>query len=358
VPGLFTGVINDLHLSRLFASWTTERGGALRLRAAFEEEGVELRGGLLDLDFDHLHLDVFLLPSLDATDTVVWETQLGFQLDGGVLTDVLRGKIEQELAASGVVAQILSALAPISDQLNLLFGMSTKAVRSIVIEDGKASFDDVPVDTPRFSIVFDAVEVHDDSDRTGQGELTFSATVAGIDVRSTETVSAASGTVVPLEGGTWRVSPTLEDGRSVSMRFDAFDADGDNLNSLGFVNVDLDPDDAPLVLQLPSSTGDFTLLARLERRGDVEPAGRHLRVSVPNIKIRRDQDTTGAGEVRFWALAAGQPTRVSDETKVKGSDNPEINPLLSVDLFLPRGDDLELRVIGWGRGPEPARLDG
>ncbi len=149
------------------------------------------------------------------------------------------------------------------------------------------------------------------------------------------------------------MSSDLGDGHAVSVRFDVFEADGDNLLSLGFVNVDLDPDDAPLILRLPSSESKFTLLARLEPRGDVEPpaGARHLHVSISNIKILRDQDAGGAGEVRFWALAAGQPTRVTEERKVRGARNPEVDPELGVELFLPPGDDLRLRVIGWDVDP-------
>jgi hypothetical protein len=266
IPGLFEGVLNDRYLSRLFASWTTERGGALRLRAMFDEEGVELRGGLLDVDFDHIQLDVFFLPSLDAADTVVWDVQLAVALDGGVLSDALRGEIEARVLSSDVVTAVLAALEPVKDELNALLGLADQQavdlpVRSIVIEEGQANFDNVSPFTPRYSIVFDAVEVHDDTDGSGQGELLFTATVAGIDIGSTEVVSAASGTVVPLEGSSWRISPPLGGGLSASVRFEAFDLDGDKRRSLGIVNVDLDPDDAPVALRLPADTGNYTLLA-------------------------------------------------------------------------------------------------
>jgi hypothetical protein len=58
----------------------------------FDEEGVELRGGLLDVDFDHVQLDVLFLPSLDPSDAVVWDVQLAVRLDGGVLSDLMRGE--------------------------------------------------------------------------------------------------------------------------------------------------------------------------------------------------------------------------------------------------------------------------
>ena len=357
IPGLFEGVLNDLYLSRLFASWTTERGGALRLRAMFDEEGVELRGGLLDVDFDHVQLDVFFLPSLDARDAVIWDIGLAITLDGGVLPDLMRGEIEAQVLSGEVVEAILEALEPVKAELNQRLGLADQhgvdlPVRSIVIEEGQASFDTVSPFTPRYSIVFDAVEVHDDTDGSGQGELLFAATVAGIDVGSTEVVSAASGTVVPLEGSSWRISPTLQAGISTSLRFEAFDLDGDKSRSLGIVNVDLDPDDAPLVMRLTANTGKYTLLARLEPRGDFAPpeGDRHLRVSIPNVRVLHDHDAGDKGEVRFWALAAGQPTRVSDEIKVNSGDDPVDLPL-TVDIHLAAGDDLDLRVVGWDVDP-------
>ena len=73
--GLFEGVVTDLHLSSLFVAWTAEHEGALRLRAVFEEEGVELRGGLADVDLDHLQLDVFMVPSLVIPATGIRATR-------------------------------------------------------------------------------------------------------------------------------------------------------------------------------------------------------------------------------------------------------------------------------------------
>jgi hypothetical protein len=355
IPGLFEGVVNDLYSSRIYASWTTERGGALKLRIVFEEEGTELRGGLFDVDFDHLHLDVFLLPSLDDNNTVRWDVQLGFETDGGVLSDSLRGRIEEELLTGDIVAVIVDGLRPFTSQLNQLLGLPEGLIASFDVDNGVATFDDRPAGDRLIDVVFDAVEVHDDTDGAGQGELRFIATVAGIDTPLSEPVSAGSDTVVPLEGSQWRTSLTLPENTSVSARFEAFDVDGDSLERLGGVNLDLDPDDAPLALQVTEPGDHYTLLARVVERGDVErpPHMRHLRVSVPSVQVLSDLDGVGKGEVQFWALAANQPTAVSAETKVKGGDDPEIElgGALRVELYLPEGEDLEVRVVGWDNDP-------
>jgi hypothetical protein len=350
----FEGVVTDLYSSRIYASWTTEHGGALRLRMMFEEEGVEVRGGAADVDFDHLQLDVFLVPSLDETNTVVWDVELGFFTDGGLISDAVRGLIEREVLNGAIVELIAEGLSGFTDQLNLLLDLPAERIVSIDIDEGEALFDNLVAGDRLIDVIFDAVEVHDDGDRSGQGELRFTANVAGIDTGPSEAVPAASGTVVPLEGTEWRTSLTVAEGTSVSAQFAVLDADGDTLQSLGTVNVDLDPDDAPRALQLSPANGNFTVLMRLEERGaDRPPDTRHLRVTVPSVQLLHDQDNLGKGEVQFWALAADQPTAVSVEQKVKGAGNPDVDlgSQLEVELYLPDAADLEVRVIGWDNDP-------
>jgi hypothetical protein len=363
IAGLFEGVITDLHLSRLYANWTTDFGGALRLRAVFEEEGTELRG-TIDVDFDHMQLDVFMVPSLDPTDTVVWELQLGFDIDGGAITDAARSEIEKRLLDGEVVGLLIESLQGFTDQLNGLLGLASLStpdipavpvpIRSIDIDAGEARFDPVPAGDRRIDVVFDAVEVHDDGDGIGgQGELSFRPTVGEVDGIFSEPVSAASGTVVPLEGSQWRTSVSLPEGVSLSVKFEAVERNGDNAESLGTINVDLDPADAPVALALTSPTQDYTLMMRMVPRTEVErpPRTRHLLVSVPTVELFKNPDTTGKGEVHFWALADGQPTVVS-ETKVERDDNPVVDLAgMQVELYHPELEDLVVRVVGWDDDP-------
>ena len=66
VPGLFNGVVNDLYLSRISPRGRVSAGARCASAPRSSEEGVELRGGLADLDVEHMHLDMFMLPSLDS----------------------------------------------------------------------------------------------------------------------------------------------------------------------------------------------------------------------------------------------------------------------------------------------------
>ncbi|MFG2007298.1 hypothetical protein ACGFNU_49925 [Spirillospora sp. NPDC048911] len=357
----FEGVIQDLHLSRVFVGWTTEHGGTLRLRVVFEGEGVEVRGGVADIDFDYLHLDIFMIPSLDASGTVVWTIDRGIEIDfKGGLSGALRELIERKVLESPLAASLAESLDGLRPELNRLLELPlTGGISSIDVDEGEAHFDNVQVGQRRIDVVFDAVEIHDDTDGSGQGELTFAATVEGIDTGFSATVNAGSGTLVPLEGPAWRIGLTVQDEQPVSMRFEALDTDPNRSESLGVINIDLDTGTVPVVLRLDGPGRRYTVLMRLVVPGVVArpPNTRHLRVSVPSATVERDLDTSGKGEVQFWALIADQPTAVSVEQKVKGTDNPEVTLSapgggpLEVELFLPGGEPLEMRVVGWDNDP-------
>ena len=88
------------------------------------------------------------------------------------------------------------------------------------------------------------------------------------------------------------------------------------------------------------------------------PAPAISRSACRTCKILHDQDTTGAGEVRFWALAAGQPTRVSEESEGAGRRQPGLRSGAERRLPPPRRRRPRPACDRLGRRPEPARLDG
>jgi hypothetical protein len=357
---LYSGVINEIYFSTLIPGWTTAHGGSLVLRAVFEEEGTELQGTLLafgvDVDLSHLEIDVFLLPRLDSHQTLTWSLEVDVVIDGGFASDLLREQVRQEIVASSLVGSLVDSLAGLLTQLNGLLDLEEPGtiVTSITIEDGEARFERTT--GAGLDVVFDAVEVADDTDGSGKGELSFRATVSGgLESEWSEPVTTGSGTVVPLEGAQWRVGVGVGASQSLSVSFEARDQDGADVESLGVINLDLDPGDAPRAFALPAPGGAYTLLMRLEPVGVVgqPPGTRHLRVELSSVSVLHDHDAVGAGDVQVWGLFGGQPTAVSAVTRAGGAPNDAFVPktsagdLLVAEFYHPENADLELRVVGW-----------
>jgi hypothetical protein len=141
-------LINDLHLSTLLPSWTASHGGALLLRAVFEEEGTEIRGSL-DFDLKHMEMQLFLVPGLNAAGEVNWKIETAVEIDGPALIDSMKQTIEDNILASGLTQAISDSLKPVTDILGLLLGLDTSDVvktryGAIHISDGVAEFTDPP----------------------------------------------------------------------------------------------------------------------------------------------------------------------------------------------------------------------
>ncbi len=362
--GPFRVLVNDVHLSQITAEWTSRHGGALLLRTIFEEEGTEIRGGV-DFNLKHLELDVFLIPSIDAGSNVVWEIELVLEFDGPALLEAYRKTVEEELLNGTFISLLTDSLELVTGQLNRLLGLADLAgvnspFGSITIDNTRAVFVDPAPGSKRFQVIFDFVEIHDDSDWPGQGELSFRSIVNGFPSEFSEEADAASGMVVPLAGAMWRTTLNLLDTQSIKITFEARDRETiGGFQSLGVVDFERDAPSfkSSETFALPSSKGNFTINFRVLMDEAASEGSRHLRVTFPSVKVLRDQEMFGKGEVQFYGVVNGQPTATSTETKAAGGEDPTVVPrdingdLLQTELFLPSGQQLAVRFVGWDVDP-------
>lgn len=362
-------LVNDLHLSTIEPAWTAAHGGALRLRAIFEEEGTEIRG-TLDFDLKHLALDVFFIPGLDPIGHLTWAIETGIVIDGPALLDSFNGQVEDALAGSGLTASIIDALGPVSDSFGLYLGLDSSSTlrgrfESIVIGDGTADFREAPPGGRRLDVVFDAVTVLDDSDWPGQGELSFRPTVQGASQGFSEEYSAASGTRVPLQGAHWRVPIVLAEGDDLSLALTMRDRETVGKHqTLGTASAFFRPSDlgalaVAMVGTVRSDRGDFDLHFRIEDPLPKPPpeGSREIRVVLENVQQLIDRDTFGKGEVEYQLLVNEHPSGVSVLQKTAGREDQMLVPrdtagrLLAVTIHPMPGEAVTVVVNGWDIDP-------
>ena len=364
----FRELVNDVHLSRLFAEWSTAFGGSLLLRAVLEEEGTEIRGGL-DFDLKHLELQLYLVPSLDAAGTVQWAVELDLEIDGSALLDSFRDRIKDEILGSGIASLIGDSLGALVGEINFLLGLDTQlgptgalSFGSISITPDQAVFGDVPPNGRRVDVWFDAVEVHDDSDWPGQGELSFRPTIQGIATDYSQEYSAASGSLpCSLVDTLFHRAVMVPEDTPLTLRFEARDRETIGRDqTLGTVDAEIafDTLTRAQALKLGLDRGDYTLHLRvLPADAAASEGSRRLAVTLTEVQVLRDQDTFGKGEVQFFATVNGTPTPVSAEVKAAGAQDPDIEPrdaagrALAVELVLPADETLDVRVVGWDNDP-------
>lgn len=362
-------LINDLHLSTLEPAWSSAHGGALRLRAVFEEEGTEIRG-TLDFDLKHMALDLFFVPGLDRIGQLTWAIETGVVIDGPALLDAQKRQIESALVESELTLALTEALAPVTRSLGLYLGLDRSPLsrgrfESVQITDGRADFREAPEGGRRLDVIFDAVSVFDDSDWPGQGELSFMPTVQGISQPFSEEYSAASGTRVALQGAHWRVPIVLAEGADLSIALTMRDRETigkDETRGTAharFTASELGELGQPRRFDVRSDAGDFEVHGRIEDPiAEPDLTGtREVRVVLEQVQQLRDRDSFGKGEVAFQLIVNGFPSSVSVAHKAAGRDDASFDPrdaagrLLAVTVH-PRLDEvLTVVVLGWDIDP-------
>lgn len=360
-------LINDLHLSTLLPSWTASHGGALLLRAVFEEEGTEIRGSL-DFDLKHMEMQLFLVPGLNAAGEVNWKIETAVEIDGPALIDSMKQTIEDNILASGLTQAISDSLKPVTDILGLLLGLDTSDVvktryGAIHISDGVAEFTDPPPGGLRVDVLFDSVSVLEDSDWPGQGELSFSPSVQGVAQSFSEEYAAASGTRVPLVGAHWRVPVVVPAGDALTATLTMKDRENVGKDEVrGTATLTLSYEQllselpGPIFSATRSDRGDFDMHTRVLAPGQAgfDPAvARSITVTLAHVQQLRDHDTFGKGEAAYQLLVNDVPSRVSLPYKTAGREDEKFEPrddagkILTVTVYPKFEESVRVQVLGW-----------
>ncbi len=124
-------------------------------------------------------------------------------------------------------------------------------------------------DTKSFLITFTKIEVHDDEDSSGSGELFFYGSV-NCDYTSLSTqMDLNSGDSTDLVGGNWFKRVKIPQTETIHIFFTGYDGDETTIESLGDVEVTHSADDNwgldEEIHRVQSSNGDFTLSYKIEK---------------------------------------------------------------------------------------------
>src|SRR6185295_13313681 len=161
-----------------------------------------------------------------------------------------------------------------------------------VVEDLAAP---LPAGAKRYTVLFESVDVVNDEDTAGSGELFFTGSVNSMSTGTSRQFDVSSGRTAELTDAMWQRSVVLAPTDSLVVEFSGFDADVFGSDSLGSIkDTFAAPDFGEGVHQTTSSNGDFVIHYRI-----VDAARPAFRVRFKSIAVAKDEDNAGSGELFF-----------------------------------------------------------
>ncbi|MDZ7334113.1 MAG: hypothetical protein ONB32_03045 [candidate division KSB1 bacterium] len=318
--------LNQMNSKDLSYAWSSEKGGCLKLTVTFEEDGHEILGAWHG-DIWDAELIIYIIPFIDNYQCLHWKVEAEFNFSWeiyGIPESWFISKSDlQEKLEKGICYSLSNSIDQL--MLSLLFfgGLKSNAAAryyQATIIDDRAMFVLLPLSPPRLVrdllVLFDHIEVHDDEDPFGSGELHFKGEVNGISTEWSDEISASSGSTIYLTGAQWQRRASLVSEQNLTIHFEGYDGDEpDADDSLGKIDLTFGPPNWGVqynIQKIKSSNGDFTLHYWIVDAGT--PTGyKRLQVKFDRIDLNDDEDPYGSGELFFSGIMNGQETGKSGQ---------------------------------------------
>jgi hypothetical protein len=187
---------------------------------------------------------------------------------------------------------------------------------------------ETPPGYKRLSVKFDRIDVHDDEDNNGSGELFFKGTVNNLSTGWSGQYDRDSGSKIYLGGsGKWQKTVLVRDNGILNIHFRGYDEDTFYDDSLGELTLTYsEQDDWGIGChQQSSSNRDFTLHFRVIDE-DAEPSGDTDRflITFMRVDVHYDEDNSGSGELFFYGAVNCDYTSRSNQMDLNSGDSKDL----------------------------------
>lgn len=186
-----------------------------------------------------------------------------------------------------------------------------------------------PTGYKRLQVKFDRIDLNDDEDPYGSGELFFRGTVNDQETGRSGQFDRDSGTKIYLGGkGRWLKTVYVPNNGSLRIRFSGYDDDWpDSDDSLGEIDVTYAPADNWGIgcHQRASSNNDFVLHYRVSDLDAKPPADEELFiVTFKKIEVHNDEDNAGSGELFFYGAVNCDYTSLSNQMDLNSGSSRDL----------------------------------
>ncbi|MDZ7317881.1 MAG: hypothetical protein ONB11_01895 [candidate division KSB1 bacterium] len=213
-------------------------------------------------------------------------------------------------------------------KIDLMFGPPTWGAQ-YQIQQARSSNGDftlfywiVDAQTPsgykRLQVKFDRIDLNDDEDPYGSGELFFSGSVNGQETGKSGQFDRDSGTKIYLGGrDRWQKTAYVPENGNLRIQFRGYDDDWpDSDDSLGDIDVSYNQSTnwGLGCHQQASSNNDFVLNYRVQDLDEQTPSDyERLIVTFKKIEVHNDEDNAGSGELFFYGAVNCDYTSLSNQ---------------------------------------------
>ncbi len=186
-----------------------------------------------------------------------------------------------------------------------------------------------PTGYKRLQVKFDRIDVNDDEDPNGSGELFFSGSVNDQLTGKSGQFDRDSGTKIYLGGkGRWEKVVYVPENGTLQIKFSGYDDDWpDSDDSLGEINLIFSQADNWGIgcHQQASSNNDFVLHYRVKDLDAKPPADEELFiVTFKKIEVHNDEDNAGSGELFFYGAVNCDYTSLSNQMDLNSGDSRDL----------------------------------